>query len=453
MMWLGLHPRNSLQARLSRSITLAVTLMWLAASLATVLALRHEMDEVFDSALQEVAQRVLPLAYQEVLNRETPGAENRIARVGDHDEYLTYLVRDASGAVLIRSHDADPAVFPAPLSAGFLSTADYRFYTVSAISQTLFVTAAEPLAHRNGAMWQATRTMLWPLLLLLPLCGLGVWGLVRLTLHPVRAFQAEIGARGRGNLTPVAAPGLPEELAPLQGAVNTLMTRLRRALDAERSFTASSAHELRTPIAAALAQTQRLIAELPHGPAQDRAAGIEAALKRLAQLSAKLLDLAKAEGAGLLSETPQDLGPVLGLVVQSLHPQAGRLTLTLPPHPVLSVIDPDAFAILARNLIENALKHGAGDKPVTVSLSAGATLSVVNGGPPIDAASLARLRQPFERGGTTALGTGLGLAIVEAIAAGIGTTLTLVSPAPGQPGGVVAQVCLPDAAGRVAAAI
>lgn len=436
---------NSLQARLSRSIALAVMLMWLAATSVTVLTLRDEMDEVFDSALQEVAQRVLPLAFQEVLNRETPGNDNRSAPVGAHEEYLTYIVRDGAGTVLIRSHDAEPARFPQMLADGFQSDDDFRFYTVSAISHTLFVTAAEPAAHRQGAIWQATMTMLSPLVLLVPFSLIGVWVLVQMSLRPVVAFRAEIAARGRGNLTAVNTPDLPEEIAPLANAVNDLMSRLRRALEAERSFTASSAHELRTPIAAALAQTQRLIAELPPGSARGRAEAIEAALKRLAQLSAKLLDLAKAEGAGLLSESPQDLLPVLNLTLQDLRrnlTDAARLMISLPASPVLSLVDSDAFAILARNLIENALIHGATDQKVWVTLTAGGTFSVVNGGAVVDATTLARLRQPFERGSTDAGGTGLGLAIAEAIAAGTGTTLDLISPATNRHDGFEARLDL-----------
>ena len=173
-------------------------------------------------------------------------------------------------------------------------------------------------------------TLLWPLALLLPLSLIGVWLLVRRTLRSVLAFRAEIGTPGQGYLTPVAAPDLPAEIALLAVEVNNLIDRLRRALAAERSFTASAAHELRTPVAAALAQTQRLIAELDQGPLQDRA---------------------KAEGAGLLAETGQDLVPVLRLVLQDL-PGAAAVDLIVPSGPVESLIDLDAFAILARNLMK-----------------------------------------------------------------------------------------------------
>ena len=70
MKWSVLPPKNSLQRRLSFGLAIGVTGLWLVATVGAGLILRHEIDEVFDSALQEVAQRVLPLAYIEVLDRD-----------------------------------------------------------------------------------------------------------------------------------------------------------------------------------------------------------------------------------------------------------------------------------------------------------------------------------------------------------------------------------------------
>ena len=165
--------------------------------------------------------------------------------------------------------------------------------------------------------------------MLIPCSLIGVWVLAQVSLRPIIAFRTAIGARGRGNFSPVKAPALPEEIAPLAAAVNELLSRLRRVLEAERSFTASSLHELRTPIAASLAQTQRPIHELPQGAARGRAEAIETGLKRLAQLSAKLPDLATAEGAGLLSEPPQNLRRNLAQDLRLKVTQPGRLILSL----------------------------------------------------------------------------------------------------------------------------
>lgn len=426
-------------------------MLWLAGSLAAGLILRHEIDEVFDSALQEVAQRILPLAFSEILNSEAPAAgeapTQRLPSVLQHEEQITYIVRDGDGRVLLQSHDADPAAFPAQTLPGFQEVGGLRLYTEAAVHGTFFVTTAEPTSHRRAAVVDAVAMLLWPLVLLLPLSQLGVWALVRFALRPVQAFEGEIEARGRGDLSPINATALPRELAPVAGSVNRLIARLQRALEAERGFTASSAHELRTPVAAALAQTQRLIAEAPEGAARERALTVEAALRQLARLSEKLLQLAKAEGAGLLAETPQDLAQIMRFVLDEFRddPEAtARLTITLPTTgALLSRMDADAFAILVRNLIENALKHGAADQPISVMLSADGLLQVTNGGPVVAPEVMARLKRPFERGSSCATGSGLGLAIAEAITAGAGTSLELSSPVPGRSSGFEARVRLP----------
>ena len=453
MRWPILPPKNSLQRHLSLGLAIGVTGLWLLATVGAGLIIRHEIDEVFDSALREVAQRVLPLAYIEVLDRDTAVPPDdvpaqRIASVSAHEEYITYIVRDAKGRVLLQSHDADPATFPKDLTPGFHDSPHLRLYTESAIQGTLFVTAAERPSHRSKAVVEAVGMLVWPLAALLPLSLLGIWALVRLSLRPLLALQSEIESRGRGNLAPVGATGLPAEVGPVADAVNRLIARLQRALEAERSFTANSAHELRTPIAAALAQTQRLLAEMSDGPTRERARTVEVALRQLSRLSEKLLQLAKAEGGGLLAETPQDLARVLGFVLDDLGraPEAAeRLHVTLPPETsLMSHMDADAFAILARNLVENALKHGSSEAPVTIKLSADGTLSVANGGPAVAAETLARLKRPFERGATGAKGSGLGLAIAEAIANGSGARLELLSPIPGQSDGFEARFHLPE---------
>ena len=71
-------------------------------------------------------------------------------------------------------------------------------------------------------------------------------------MRSVDRLNNQIEARGEGDLSPVSTNELPVEISPIAKSVNLLMERLRRVLDAERGFAANSAHELRTPIAAAL---------------------------------------------------------------------------------------------------------------------------------------------------------------------------------------------------------
>ena len=442
------RPGRSLGRRLALGLALAVTVSWLVATAIAGFVLRHEIDEVFDSALQEVAQRILPLAYSELLAREADDPPQHLPSIGSHREYVTYVVRDETGRDLLQSSDADPAAIPKDVPVGFATVGDLRLYTETAVRGTVRVTTAEPLEHRRATVRAAVVALIWPLAALVPIALLAVLLLGRATLRPIVGFRERIEARGRGNLAPLGETGVPAELAPVASAVDALLERLRGALEAERSFTANAAHELRTPVAAALAQTQRLLAELADDGARERARAIASSLRRLSGLAEKLLQLAKAEGGGLLAETPARLGPVLALVIDEIDRRSDvtdRLVVAIPPDGgALSDLDPDAFAVLARNLIENALKHGNPEGPVAVRLTAEA-FEVENDGSAVAAERLERLTRRFERGPTTAEGSGLGLAIAAAVCRGSGATLDLVSPIPGRADGFLARVRLPSA--------
>lgn len=439
-MIMRLLPR-SLRVRLAIALAASLGALWIGASLFAGHVFRHETDEVFDSTLREVAERILPLAYEQMLADEDGGSGGlRLPPVGTH-EFISYVVRDGNGRELLKSNSADAMRIPADLAPGFQTTETLRTYTETAVQGTIVVTTAEYLAHRRHVFGGAVKAFVWPLIVLLPLTALVVWLAIHLSFRPVIAFRGAIEQRGRGNLTPVDGGGLPSELSPVAAAVNALLVRLRSALEAERSFTANSAHELRTPIAAALAQTQRLIAEMPDAN-RERARSIESALRRLTRLSEKLLQLAKAEGGGLIAEQPSDLGAVLALVVDEIGRSSDdddRIDLSVPDAGVRSDVDPDAFAVLARNLIENALKHGTADDPVEVLLSAD-SLVVRNHGPIILPDDVERLMRPFERGTSRSDGSGLGLAIVAAVCRGAGLQMAIGSPVEDWPDGVVVRI-------------
>ncbi|NOU06060.1 MAG: HAMP domain-containing histidine kinase [Hyphomicrobiaceae bacterium] len=452
MTWRTLLPKRSLQWRLTLSLTAVISALWLAAVLAANTIVRSEADKVFDSALKAVAQRVLPLAYIELLNRERDSATDlsaiRLPSVDPEKETITYIVRDSSGRVVMQSNDAIVDAFPIDLRSGFHDRMAERFYTESAVRGTVFVTTKESGGQRQAAVYKATIMLFWPLIALLPISIFGVWSLVAWSLKPLLEWQGEIEARGRGNLAPVNATNLPSELAPIATSVDKLIARLRQAIEAERSFTGNSAHELRTPVAAALAQTQRLIAELRDDALGVRARSIETALHDLSRLSEKLLQLAKAEGGSLVSDKSYNLAEVLRIVVtdHATAPSVSeRLIIRLPSSGIfMSLLDADAFAILARNLIENALKHGNVDEPIEVALDGQGIFSVGNHGAVISPHDLSRLTRPFERGATKAKGSGLGLAIAAAVATGAGTRLQLASPLPGQLDGFEVKVLLPS---------
>lgn len=437
---------RSLQSRLALAIGILLTLLWMAAATVTAVVLRQEMDEVFDAALQETAQRLLPLAVVDIVGRDEEGLTQRIGAVREHEEYFTYVVRDAGGRILLQSHAADPAVFPPFDGSGFRQTATHRIYNDEAVQGSIRIAVAEPLEHRAAVAREIQMALGLPLLVVVPVALLAIILAVRATLAPVRHFREGLEARSVRDLSPVPVADIPSEITPMADTLNDLLNRLKAAFDAERSFAANAAHEIRTPLAGAIAQAQRLQSETADPSARGRAAVIETTLKRLTRLSERLMQLARAEGGRLRLDQASDLRAIARIVVDDIGRSSapGRILLRLPDQPVMSDLDPDVFGILCRNLVDNALLHGDPAAPIEVKLTTDGLFNVTNEGPIVPHATLSRLTARFERANASTDGSGLGLAIAEAIAERIGSPLILASPRPGGSSGFEAELRIPS---------
>jgi two-component system OmpR family sensor kinase len=440
----------SLTRRLIWLLTVAAVGLWLLSTVLAVNTLRARLNDAFDGSLEETAERLLSLAVDTLRDdANEPNDPNETHAVPSFDgtggEYIVYQVRGASGTVLLRSHDAPSATFDAPLHDGFSNSGPWRVYTVGTPDGQIFIQVAEAAAHRADSLWSSVLSLLLPIGILIPLSAAGIYLLVRSGFRPVRQFSARLGERHATNLSAVADTDLPVELKPMAQAVNGLIARVRDALEAERAFAANSAHELRTPIAGALAQTQRLIAELEGNPARNRAQQVETSLLRLRQLSEKLLQLSRAEaGIGSAAE-PVDLLPALKLLVGDLRrslPSSRPVEFVLDAASLDAPMDIDAFGIAMRNVLENASVHGSVDEPIRIAVHSG-VVEVSNGGPAVREEKLGTLKGRFVRADSEAQGSGLGLAIVEAILTQTGGRLELLSPAPGRDEGFCVRLALP----------
>ena len=451
-----LKMKNSLIIAIVTRVTVVMTLAWLLGCVLALLVMQDEMGEAFDSGLQQTAHRILPLAVDYLFEHSDANAPHRMptgSRV-TADEFVAYQIRDPDGKVLVQSYEGGTDAFSAPLKPGFSEDDRFRYYTESTLRNSLYIQVAEPLAHRREALRESTSAILAPLLVLIPLGIIGIWWSVRRGLRPVTLLQDDIRNRGSGNMAPIDRPELPDELHPIVTAVNNLLARLKSALAAERNFAANSAHELRTPIAAALAQTQRLRAEISDDPANsDRASQVEKSLQHLKRLSEKLLQLSRAEAGVAVVGEMQDLSPALSLVIEDFSRDtryAHRLDVDLVnAGQLMGKIDIDAFAICLRNLIENALIHSDEDAAIHIWASADhpAHIRIVNRCARVPDDVLIKLTERFERNNPAARGSGLGLAIADTIMQQAGGQLLLQSPATGEVDGFEAIVILPQPEG------
>jgi two-component system, OmpR family, sensor kinase len=451
--------KMSITKRLILQLTLVVALLWTTTAVISRAVFISEIDEIVTSNLTDAAVRLLPLATSVLTQKLPESGENEAhGAPRELDEelgifsvsiggFLAFQATDRDGHVLLRSYDAGEMNFPERLRDGMQSSDDQNTYTLTDPVTGISLSVAEPSTHRQDAIDEATIALFVPLLLLVPLLVLAIWLLTRSVLSPLLNLRREIAQRGGDNLTRIDSVAQPVELRPIVLAIDRLMKRLKSALAAERIFAANAAHELRTPLAGALAQTQRLKDELADAPSRERAAQVEKTLKRLSDYTEKLLEMSRIESGIALQKTRTNMTPVLDLVVKEVRrhdESAPQIVIQNDLNQDLMVaMDADSFAIALRNLLENAILHGDKTSPITLRIAPDWNVHVINRGVVVAEEKMHGLKQRFVRGDTLASGSGLGLAIVERIMKHAGGTLALHSPAIGQPDGFEAVMQLP----------
>ncbi|MEU9082894.1 ATP-binding protein [Streptomyces sp. NPDC048357] len=253
------------------------------------------------------------------------------------------------------------------------------------------------------------------------------------------AFAAHVGAAvERARLAEAAA-----EVEPIKAA-DRLRTALLRAVS----------HDLRTPLAGALASVSSLRNQEVEFSAEDRAellASAEVSLNRLNRLVENLLDLSRLQaGALTLDLRATTLEEVLPAALDSLDltPGSGPAidVQNLEPVPALQA-DPPLLERVLANLVGNAVRHAPADRPVLVTASALAgrvDIRIADRGPGIATDDRERAFAPFQRLGDrdNTAGLGLGLALARGLTEAMDGTLT-PEDTPG--GGLTMVLSLPVA--------
>jgi signal transduction histidine kinase len=269
---------------------------------------------------------------------------------------------------------------------------------------------------------------------------------VRRLLRPLEAIRAGVQRYGQGDFARPIALRRRDELGELAAQVDGMATSLQRMLEGQRGLLLAISHELRSPLTRA-----RLHAELL-ADGEQRAA----LLRDLGLMRDLIGDLLEGErlagGAAALQREALDLNALARDRVAAQF--AGRdITLrlddTLPP----LWLDRVRLELLLRNLLDNALRHGAGT-PVELRTGAaegeggGWLLSVRDHGPGVAPQALQQLGTPFFRPDAArtraAGGVGLGLHLCRLVASSHGGTLRWQNASPG----LQVSLWLPPAAAR-----
>jgi signal transduction histidine kinase len=259
-------------------------------------------------------------------------------------------------------------------------------------------------------------------LLLATALGYALAGAGLRAVDAMRRRAAAISAERPGERLPLPAPR--DELRRLGTTLNEMLDRLEAALERERGFVAEAGHELRTPLALLRAELDFAIHHAD-SEAELREALREASdeTDRLVQLSADLLLIAGSDRGRVPLRTERVAAVDLLESVRNRFAwraeEAGRELAVKAPADLELTGDRLRLEQALGNLVENALRHGAGTATVEVAATAtGAELRVRDRGPGFPDGFLPRAFQRFSRGDDahSGPGAGLGLAIVDAIA-------------------------------------
>jgi two-component system OmpR family sensor kinase len=264
------------------------------------------------------------------------------------------------------------------------------------------------------------------------LATLGGYLLAAAALRPVESMRrraSAISATTPGARLPV--PPSRDEIRDLALTLNEMLARLEAALEHERRFVADASHELRTPLSLLKAELE-LALRRPRSADELRAAVGSAAEEtdRLALLAEDLLLIARSDQDELGLRIEQvDLGELARTTADRFAERASSAhrSLAVEVAPGTDVqADRLRLEQALRNLVDNALGHGAGTVTIAARRNEDVTeLHVLDEGPGFPADVASRAFERFSRGEDARArgGSGLGLAIVEAVAHAHGGTV------------------------------
>lgn len=240
----------------------------------------------------------------------------------------------------------------------------------------------------------------------------------------IKLWMTQLGAADQGAL---------QEVLRFNQAVDRALEQSIQSHDQEVShgrntFLAILGHDLRSPLSAiTMAGSYLTLAtKLPDGKQAQIASTISRSAATMARMIRDLLEYSSTRlGKSLpLNPVPGDLGALCQFSMDEVGlAQPGRQLLLDTSGDLAGNYDADRMQQVLSNLLNNAVQHGARDKPIKVSVcgdDAAVVLRVQNFGPVIPGADLATVFDPMvrlpsdevpqEHGPDTSLGLGLYIA-------------------------------------------
>ena len=263
-------------------------------------------------------------------------------------------------------------------------------------------------------------------------------------------IAAVIEAAGEGDLSrrvPVGGSHA-DGFDRLAEQLNRMLQKLERVMGELRLVTDSLAHDLRSPLARLRTKTEQAV--LIADPAQREAAlgGLLVETDLVMRMLTIVIEISRSESVSRDRFTlvePAELVEEIADLYGPVAEEAGfAFTVAVEADPPAMRLHRELLSQAITNLIDNALKHAASGRQLTLRLTAGAhtiAIQVEDRGAGIAEADRALALKRFGRldAARTTPGAGLGMALIEAVARLHDGRFELADNAPG----LIARIVLP----------
>ena len=433
-----------------------VLIVALAVSICSYLLLsgsfRSELNMQYEAAMQEstlFSSSMGNMALQTMANSFQDGAQESVERFlegGVHLKRYAYQVLTGDGTVLSASTRQTPRLSAADagttqvLAQIFRDGERYTMETVQCIQVAgedfiirLFRDVTDIFTARDRNIHLSALAILGALAV-----STTITVVVSLFfVSPVRKLSSTTRLMAAGQYkvhTQDELGALAQDFNRMADTVEHQIRQLEDAAQRERDFTASFAHEIKTPLTSVIGYADTLRSrELPRAQQVKAADYIFSEGKRLETMSHALLDLFALEKAAPQMQ-PVDMQELLEAVAARSRVSLAEkgLTLQVTAEPALLQVEPTLLHTLFYNLLDNARKASPPGSTLELlgqAASIGYRVQVRDHGRGIPPEAIARLTEPFymvDKSRSRAEGgAGLGLALCRRIAQVEGTTVTV----------------------------
>jgi two-component system sensor histidine kinase TctE len=287
--------------------------------------------------------------------------------------------------------------------------------------QRMRVQVAKSLAVQEAIASELVRDVLSPLLVLGAVLSFLMYAGIRRGLAPLERLEAQLANRNAASLSPIELTQAPQEVHSLAHALNQLLATVRRSLTQEKRFLNDAAHQLRTPLAGLISQTELALRETEPQALHERLQKVHVGAQRSAHLVHQLLSLARTETEVTLHRV--DIAALAREVAREWTPKAvaAGIDLGFEGEDHLQVSgDKLLLREALNNLIDNALRYCPRNSSVTLRVRSPSNqvcwVEVEDTGSGVKESNLPKLFERFWRASELPGGCGLGLAIVAEIA-------------------------------------